>query len=393
MYMSNEQFRPDDEMRDAFFEIVERSYTKRRDDLQEGSSDELRRMFESMRDAEELLNDEPLPTDHEIAAILMGLCDEWNRLGYRDNTIFYVGGTVRFSTDPGEAAMELEDIAPEAVSSTMQRGIADEAGVVYTAAYTPLRIVGMSEELDDTDPRRPKYRILLEFGFAPADDEGEDPNDDTASIAWLTAHYADINFIVDRVETDEEDADEDDDYIEEFESRAFRTMPLADVLNNLRDSFRRLCVKYGVDPNAPYIDSYTLNKLSIGVESELCEASHMVEPGNIVRAHDGMIIAISEDGAETGPLEISADRNIYGTFDRAVVRRLPDEVFALIGETGDVPPLGVGIMLDDVLVVDDTGMPCDEVGGEHLNGKRVILILQDANTRLDKVIYQDDREP
>ncbi|NCU37501.1 hypothetical protein EOL96_00335 [Candidatus Saccharibacteria bacterium] len=172
------------------------------------------------------------------------------------------------------------------------------------------------------------------------------------------------------------------------ENRAFYVSPLMNEVTAIHSRFVELCARYRVDPNRP---DDTNKALFAMIEDELAlEVYNMnkkIKFGDTIAVSSALVVDLRDDGDEPGIFTVNADHKLTGTFVRPVVGPLPDDAYVFNDDDDALAPIGVGLCLSDLILVDETGE-------SHHNecGKYVVVALGTIGLLVEKLHFQDDPE-
>lgn len=171
------------------------------------------------------------------------------------------------------------------------------------------------------------------------------------------------------------------------ETRAYHPESITDVGELMYSTFVELCAENGVDVNAEHqsVDDY--GDIVEMLQLVAYQMKGRVWPGDTISASTAIILDMrGEDDDAAGVIGIPSDEQIVGTFVSPVIGPMPDEAHALAGDGEAVPPIGVGIALENTVTIDEHGTVHE---GEFQG--TVIIALGTIGLTLQRFHYYDQQ--
>lgn len=157
----------------------------------------------------------------------------------------------------------------------------------------------------------------------------------------------------------------------------------------IHDEFARLCRQYGIDLSDPNLDVATFDDVQQELALFVYGLKRELWYGDTVAASSALVVDLRRDEDDSmGVVGIAEVEAVVGAFGGPVIGPLPDDVHAMtLGESGD-PAIGIGLVLEQPIVVDETG----EAHHDAFEGKQVIVALGTIGLKLQKIVYRDKSE-
>lgn len=169
-------------------------------------------------------------------------------------------------------------------------------------------------------------------------------------------------------------------------ARAYFTESITDVGEKMYEAFVKLCQENGVDVNAHLqsVDDYgNITEMLMLIAYQLKDR---LWPGNTISASSAIILDMrGEDDDTAGVIGIPKEEKIIGTFVSPVIGPMPDEAHALAGDGDALPPIGVGLAIENAVTVDEYG----ETHEGEFTGP-VIIALGTIGLTLQRLNYYDE---
>lgn len=172
-------------------------------------------------------------------------------------------------------------------------------------------------------------------------------------------------------------------------SRPNYTTTIDEIGQAIYDEYHELCRLYGADVHHPEQTPEAFSQVQDEIAMFVYSLKHDLWAGDTVAAIHALVVDMRRDDDDSlGVVSLSEGETLVGKFARPVIGPMPDEmsIFTL-GESGD-PPIGIGLMLDHPLIVEESG----EAHADAFEGTEVIVALGTIGLGLHKITYQDDQD-
>ncbi len=172
-------------------------------------------------------------------------------------------------------------------------------------------------------------------------------------------------------------------------SRPNYSTAIDDVGRAIYDEYHELCGIYGADVHNPERTPEAFSQVQDEIAIFVYNLKRDLWSGDTVAATHALVVDMRREGDDSlGVVSLSEGETLVGKFARPIIGPMPDEmsVFTL-GESGD-PPIGIGLMLERPLIVEETG----EAHADVFEGTEIIVALGTLGLSLHKITYRDDLE-
>ena len=165
--------------------------------------------------------------------------------------------------------------------------------------------------------------------------------------------------------------------------------PISDVGQAIYEKFIELCGEYGVDINRPELTPEAFEEIHQEIALFVYGLKREIWLGDTISVQQALVVDMRrEEDDAMGVVGISDGEALVGKFAGPVIGPMPDEMSALTrGELGD-PPIGIGLILEHPVIVEDSG----EAHADVFDGSQVIVALGTIGLSLHKITYQDDQD-
>lgn len=167
------------------------------------------------------------------------------------------------------------------------------------------------------------------------------------------------------------------------------TTPITDVGQAIYDKFVELCGIYGVDINRPDQTPEAFEEIQQEIAVFVYGLKREIWQGDTISTQHALVVDMRrEEDDAMGVVGLSDGEALVGKFVGPVIGPMPDEMSALTrGELGD-PPIGIGLMLEHPVIIEESG----EAHADAFDGSKVIVALGTIGLSLHKITYQDGQD-
>lgn len=156
------------------------------------------------------------------------------------------------------------------------------------------------------------------------------------------------------------------------------------VGDRIHQTFQRLCEEFGIDPNHPRVDPLVWQELGQLFALEVYGMKRELWEGDIITARSAIIV--ENDGVDQSVSDVvglSDGDRLIGKFYAPIIGPMPDDMTVMTRGEAGFPPVGVGLLLDDPVMIDDE----NQLHTDPFSTRRVIVALGTMGLKLGKHTY------
>ncbi len=170
-------------------------------------------------------------------------------------------------------------------------------------------------------------------------------------------------------------------------SRPYFTKDITTVAERLAVLFTEGCQAEGLDNNASEQDHDAYDQVNREITMGLWSMRDMLSQGDTVGVTSALILDIRPDTNDADVVTLPANHSLLGTFVAPTIGPMPDESHALAGDGDKLPPIGVGMVMENVMVIDERYRVETDVFAD----RAIIVALGTVGLKLDKYYFLDGR--
>lgn len=172
-------------------------------------------------------------------------------------------------------------------------------------------------------------------------------------------------------------------------SRPYYEEDIDSIGEQIYSEYERLCRLHRVNVSDADADPQSFAAIQEELALFVYALKEQLWLGDTLAVSSALVVDLRrEEDDSVGVVGISESEVVVGTFGGPAIGPMPDDVHAMtLGESGD-PAIGIGLLLEQPMVVDETG----EAHRDAFESRQVIVALGTIGLKLRKIVYQDTPE-
>lgn len=162
--------------------------------------------------------------------------------------------------------------------------------------------------------------------------------------------------------------------------------PMDIVISKINSIFKRLCLKYGVDPSEPGVDEKKLISIQEALVDEANGLKEELSRGDIIVASETIVLDLIKDSQDVRVVELTGSVRVVGAYSQIVLSPTPiyddSSLEYNLSESG----LSVGLVIDKPFILDIDGTAYLSA----FMGDRAVIPLGLARGKLSRWPLPDD---
>ncbi len=163
---------------------------------------------------------------------------------------------------------------------------------------------------------------------------------------------------------------------------------VSDVADVLYDTFVRACQAAEADIHAEEQEDDTYDQIGQEIIYACMALKKRLFAEDVIASDRGIYVDARERAGEYHAFTLEPGEKLVGRFVSPIIGRLPDEAYYLAKDSAKVLPVGVGLRIEEPLVMTETG----EAEERFADDSVIVIPLGIVGLRLEKFHFRSDLE-